>query len=174
MAIPQDREQLLQAIDSNFNALNAALDQVPLARVDERSLEGHVKGTQISVSELVAYLLGWSDQVLEWLDKDLAGRPIAFPAEGFKWNELGRLAQKFYRDYEAIPYPQRRQRLDAARQRIVSLIQSRDNAALYQCPWYGKWTLGRMIQLNTAAPYANARGRVRKWLRNTSSTPPHA
>ncbi|EQB9714967.1 ClbS/DfsB family four-helix bundle protein, partial [Yersinia enterocolitica] len=28
-----------------------------------------------------------------------------------------------------------------------------------------KWTMGRMIQFNTASPYANARGRLRKWLK---------
>lgn len=169
MAIPQDKEQLLKAIDSHFNALSQALDQVPPERVDERSLEGHVRGTRISVSELVAYLLGWNERVLDWLEKDLAGLPMAFPADGFKWNQLGLLAQKFYRDHDALAYPQKRQRLEAAKQRIVSLIRQRDNAALYQCPWYAKWTLGRMIQLNTAAPYANARGRLRRWLKHRSA-----
>lgn len=169
MAIPQDKEQLLKAIDSHFNALSQALDQVPPERVDERSLEGHVKGTRISVSELVAYLLGWNERVLDWLEKDLAGLPMAFPADGFKWNQLGLLAQKFYRDHDALAYPQKRQRLEAAKQRIVSLIRQRDNAALYQCSWYAKWTLGRMIQLNTAAPYANARGRLRRWLKHHSA-----
>ncbi|MFE3838233.1 ClbS/DfsB family four-helix bundle protein [Pseudogemmobacter sonorensis] len=35
-------------------------------------------------------------------------------------------------------------------------------------PWYGKWTKGRMIQFNSTSPYANARGRIRKWLRDTA------
>jgi len=44
----------------------------------------------------------------------------------------------------------------------VSFIQSRDNADLYECPWYEHWTIGRMIQFNTASPYDNARGRLQK------------
>ncbi|WP_353959734.1 ClbS/DfsB family four-helix bundle protein [Corynebacterium atrinae] len=29
-------------------------------------------------------------------------------------------------------------------------------------PWYGKWTMGRMISFNTSSPYADARrGQVR-------------
>ncbi|MFD0387572.1 ClbS/DfsB family four-helix bundle protein [Tistrella bauzanensis] len=31
-------------------------------------------------------------------------------------------------------------------------------------PWYKTRTLGRMIQLNTASPYRNARGRLRRWM----------
>ncbi|MNK06664.1 hypothetical protein D3C87_245630 [compost metagenome] len=34
---------------------------------------------------------------------------------------------------------------------------------LYETTWYEKWTMGRMIQFNTASPYNNARGRIRKW-----------
>jgi hypothetical protein len=54
------------------------------------------------------------------------------------------------------------QRLDTAKQKTVSFIQSRDNADLYECPWYEHWTIGRMIQFNTASPYDNARGRLQK------------
>lgn len=35
--------------------------------------------------------------------------------------------------------------------------------------WYQKWTMGRMIQLNTSSPYDNARKRLRKWKRQTMS-----
>ena len=37
------------------------------------------------------------------------------------------------------------------------------DASLYGEAWYGKYPLGRMIQLNTSSPYANARARLRKW-----------
>ncbi|MGC5700758.1 ClbS/DfsB family four-helix bundle protein [Pseudomonas sp. NFXW11] len=166
MAIPQDQEQLLQAIEQNFAALTQALQAVPPGRIDSCRLEGHVKGSQIGIADLLAYLLGWNERVLDWLDKDARGEPMAFPAAGFKWNELGRLAQKFYLAYAALDYRQRLERLHQVKEQIVAHLRLRDNAALYERPWYGKWTLGRMVQLNTAAPYANARQRLRQGLKH--------
>lgn len=165
MAVPTNKDQLLKAIDLTFDRLIRDLRGVPLSLVDECSLEGHVKGTQMSVANLVAYLVGWNELVLKWLDREAAGEPVDFPETGFKWNELGRLAQKFYRDYERDPYPQLIERLAEAKARIVSAIKVRNNDDLYGHPWYEKWTMGRMIQFNTASPYANARGRLRKWLK---------
>ncbi|WP_426128447.1 ClbS/DfsB family four-helix bundle protein [Pararhizobium sp. PWRC1-1] len=168
MAVPTNKDELLKAIDSNFDRLIIELRGVPLSVVDERSLEGHAMGTQMSVANLAAYLVGWNELVLKWLNRDAAGEPVDFPEAGFKWNELGRLAQKFYRDYESVPYPQLIERLAAAKGQIVSLIKDHSNEDLYSRSWYAKWTMGRMIQLNTASPYANARGRLRKWLKTKS------
>lgn len=169
MAVPTNKDELLDAIDSNFDKLIKELHGVPLSLVDERSLEGHAKGTQMSVADLTAYQVGWNELVLKWLDRDAAGEPVDFPETGFKWNELGRLARKFYRDYERVPYPQLIEHLAEAKARIASLIEARSNDDLYGRAWYGKWTMGRMIQFNTASPYANARGRVGKWLKTKSA-----
>ena len=165
MAVPQDKEQLLSAINTHYEKLVRVISLVPSESVGECSLEGHAKGTQMSVANLVAYLLGWNELVLKWLQKDAAGQAIDFPDTGFKWNQLGKLAQKFYADYEGIPFAQLLERLDATKQKIVAAIQRFDNHALYECPWYKRWTLGRMIQFNTASPYNNARGRLTKWLK---------
>ncbi|AMY68000.1 ClbS/DfsB family four-helix bundle protein [Frigidibacter mobilis] len=162
MAVPQGKEALLQAIDASFGKLLTELAAVPANEVAAASMEGHAKGTRMSVADLVAYLLGWNELVLKWLELDAAGAPIPFPEAGFRWNELGRLAQKFYADHQDVPYPQLVDRLVAAKDRIVLAIRARSDDDLYGRPWYGKWTMGRMIQLNTSSPYANARGRLRK------------
>lgn len=161
--VPANRDELLGAIETNFDRLITELRGVPLSLVAECSLEGHVKGTQMSVSDLVSYLVGWNELVLKWLERDASGEPVDFPETGFKWNELGRLARKFYSDYQGIPYSRMLERLEAAKARIVTIIISRSNDDLYHRPWYGKWTMGRMIQFNTSSPYDNARKRLRKW-----------
>lgn len=165
MAVPTNKNELLKAINTSFDKLMIDLRAVPLSVVDESSLEGHAKGTQMSAANLAAYLVGWNKLVLKWLDRDMAGEPIDFPETGFKWNELGRLAQKFYRDYDGVPYSQLIEQLAGANARIVSLIEARSNDDLYGRSWYEKWTMGRMIQFNTSSPYANARGRLRKWMK---------
>ncbi|VXA80509.1 MULTISPECIES: ClbS/DfsB family four-helix bundle protein [Aeromonas] len=161
MGIPQDKAELLLAIDTNFGKLLKALQAVPENRAQELVMEGHSKGTSMSVANLI----GWNELVIKWIERDAAGLPVDFPETGFKWNELGRLAQKFYRDYEGLAYPALLARLMAARTRIVELIVTRSDDELYGRPWYEQWTLGRMIQFNTASPYHNANGRLRKWLK---------
>lgn len=165
MAVPASKNELLLAISVTFTKLIADLQRVPrqLSRIP--SMEGHVTGTTMSPADLVAYLLGWNELVLKWLDRDDRRDPVDFPETGFNWNELGRLAQKFYADYQSLEWPELLARLTSAKDRLVETISSRSDAELYGRPWYGKWTKGRMIQFNTSSPYANARGRIRKWLK---------
>jgi len=166
MAVPPSKTELLSAIEVSFDKLMTDLRAVPLDLADDCGLDGHAAGTRMGIANLVSYLIGWNELVLKWLDRDKAGLPVDFPETGFKWSELGRLAQKFYRDYEALPYPALLQRLETAKERIVSEIESRSDDTLYGRCWLdGKWTMGRMIQFNTSSPYANARARLRKRLR---------
>ena len=171
MGIPSNKAELLLAIDTHFGKLLKALQAVPESRVQEQVMEGHSKGTRMSVANLVAYLIGWNELVIKWIERDAAGLPVDFPETGFKWNELGRLAQTFYRDHDGLTYPQLLARLVAARARIVELIAERGDDQLYGRPWYEQWTLGRMIQFNTASPYHNANGRLRKWLKGAGVKP---
>lgn len=171
MGIPSNKAELLLAIDTHFGKLLKALKAVPESRVQELVMEGHSKGTRMSVANLVAYLIGWNELVIKWIERDAAGLPVDFPETGFKWNELGRLAQTFYRDHERLAYPALLARLMAARDRIVELIAERGDDQLYGHPWYEQWTLGRMIQFNTASPYHNANGRLRKWLKGAGVKP---
>ncbi|UCA45452.1 ClbS/DfsB family four-helix bundle protein [Pseudochrobactrum sp. XF203] len=165
MAIPQTKDELTDAVTVNFDSLMRIVRKVPADRITEKSLDGHAKDTQMSVKDLLAYLTGWNELVIKWLEKDRAGEPIDFPETGFKWNELGRLAQKFYRDYDALTYEALLLRLQAAKETIIQQISERSDEALYGAGWYDKWTMGRMIQFNTSSPYKNACGRLRKWLK---------
>ncbi|WP_426128640.1 ClbS/DfsB family four-helix bundle protein [Pararhizobium sp. PWRC1-1] len=153
MAVPQNKDELLQAIEVSFGKLMKELADIPLARVSDPVMEGQAEGTSMSVANLVANLVGWKQLVLKWLDRHVAGKAIDFPETGFKWNELGRLAGKFYRDYKDVPFQQLIERLESSKNRIVVLIAASDDQDLYGKPWYDKWTMGRMIQFNTSSPY---------------------
>lgn len=166
MAIPTSKTELLKAILERFAKLDAVLDTVPAEIADEKSMEGHAKGTMMSANDLVSYLIGWNELVLKWLDEDDRGQVVEFPEVGFQWNELGALAQKFYADYSDYSFDENREKLTAAKERLVADISKRTDEDLYGAPWHRKWTKGRMIQFNSSSPYENARGRLRKWLKS--------
>ena len=163
MAIPSNKEELIIAIESNYKKLKAEIDSVPEDLSDVKTLEGQLKGTEMSVKNLISYLIGWGKLVLKWNSKKELNEIVDFPETGYKWNELGKLAQKFYQDYENKDFGELKLKLDSTVEKILVLINSKSNDQLYGISWYEKYTLGRMIQFNTSSPYANARLRLRKW-----------
>lgn len=167
MAVPESKEELLKAINKNLSLLIKKLNSIPSSQVFKPSMEGHAKNTTMSVANLIAYLIGWGELVLEWHRKEKEGITIEFPETGYKWNQLGLLAQKFYKDYEYIDsYQELLEKLVTTNNKIVELINSYSNEQLYGQPWCKQWTRGRMIQFNTASPYKNATNRINVFLKN--------
>lgn len=163
MAVPINKDELLNAIKINYDKLKKELASVPSELTELTELEGHAKNTLMSINNLLSYLLGWGELVLKWNRMKDDGEDVNFPETGYKWNELGKLAQKFYEDYKTDDFIVLNQKLDETVQKILSLIENKTNEELYEVSWYEKWTLGRMIQFNTSSPYNNARNRIRKW-----------
>ncbi len=163
MAVPTNKEELKKAITNNYNKLKKELSTIPYELSSVKELEGHSKDTSMSINNLIAYLIGWGELVLKWNVKKDKNETVDFPETGFKWNELGKLAQKFYNDYKDDEFDVLTIKLEKTVEQILSMIESKTNKELYEVSWYEKWTLGRMIQFNTSSPYTNARGRIRKW-----------
>jgi hypothetical protein len=165
MAIPENKEALLLEINRSYFLLKSELSVISRDQLECTDMPGHSEGSLMSVHNLVSYLIGWGELVLKWWDFKSADLPFDFPETGYKWNELGRLAQKFYKDYEKLEYDALLLKLDETVNKIIWLIESLDNEMLYQRPFLGKWTIGRLIQFNSSSPYKNARSRLRKWKR---------
>lgn len=168
MAVPANKQELQIAIETNYSKLKKELSTIPVELTSISNLEGHAKNTMMSINNLVSYLIGWGELVLKWNIKKDNNETVDFPETGYKWNELGKLAQKFYKDYEKDDFITLCDKLDNTVFTILSLIEQKSNTELYNVEWYEKWTLGRMIQFNTASPYNNARGRIRKWKKENS------
>lgn len=163
MAIPTSKSELATDIQRNFLVLWKELESVPVEMVLIPQMEGHAKGTMMSVHNLVSYLLGWGELVLKWVRLTEIGQPIAFPDDGFQWNHLGALAQKFYVDYSKVEFRDLSLALKTNQEKILVLVESQTHETLYMQPFYRDYPLGRMIQLNSSSPYKNATGRIRRW-----------
>lgn len=163
MAVPVNKEELILAINTNYIKLKKELENIPIELTTLKDLEGHSKGTLMSINNLLSYLLGWQELVLKWNIKKQNKEEVDFPETGYKWNQLGKLAQKFYEDYKNDDFNTLLFKLDKRVEEILKLIENKSNKELYEVSWYEKWTLGRMIQFNTSSPYANAKARIRKW-----------
>jgi len=166
MPIPQNKQELSEAIRKSYDKLKQDLKRVPAHLSNQKELDGHAKDTVMSVADLIAYLLGWGELVIKWHKKKELNEQIDWPETGYKWNELGLLAQKFYQDYGHLDYPALLKNLDKTVDQLLNIIEITSDEDLYHKPWYDKWPQGRMIQLNTSSPYKNTRTRLRKWLKS--------
>ena len=170
MSIPRDKEELLIAIKENYSTLKKELNEIPQSLIAERTLNGHAKGTLMSISNLVAYLICWGELVIKWEAKSKRGEVIDFPDTNYKWTELGALAQKFYGDYEKYEYDHLLNKLEKTVNKLICLVEKLSTDELYGIEWYKKYSFGRMIQLNTSSPYKNARIRIRRWKKTNNIT----
>jgi len=144
MAVPNSKSELIEAITTTYAKLAQELARVPLALSREPVLEGQMAGTRMSVCDLLAYLVGWNELVLHWHAQLRDGKrieDIAFPAEGFTWNALGKLAQRFYADYAELGMDELLQRLEQAKDQLLALVEAHDDAQLYGQPWYTHYTM---------------------------------
>lgn len=171
MAVPINKEELQKAIISNYTKLKKELLTIPFEKTSINELEGHSKGTLMNINNLISYLVGWGELVIKWNEKKDNNEAVDFPETGYKWNELGKLAQKFYEDFKDDDFNSLIIKLDKTVETILLLIENKSNKELYEVTWYEKWTLGRMIQFNTSSAYLNAKNRIRKWKKtqNTKS-----
>ncbi|WP_435298965.1 ClbS/DfsB family four-helix bundle protein [Timonella sp. A28] len=165
MAIPRSKDELLAAVTSTYALLVADLARVPEESAREKTMPGHKAGSLMSPADLVAYLIGWNQQVLLWHEQRAQGVEPDFPAAGFTWNQLGELAQHFYAQRTHTSWTELLTEYEAVKTAIVALIEQLSDDELYGTVWYKNYTAGRMIQFNTSSPYANARQRIRAWLR---------
>nr|WP_314858553.1 ClbS/DfsB family four-helix bundle protein [uncultured Undibacterium sp.] len=163
MSVPINKVELLFAIQKEYENLSREIALIPAENVSDKSLDGHVKDSKMSAHNLISYLLGWNELVLKWYAKRSLGESVDFPDTGFNWNELGLLAEKFYQDYDSVPFADLVARLYAAKNKIVELVESEEDLRLYGQAWYKKYSMGKMIQLNSSSPYSNASRRLRRW-----------
>lgn len=165
-SIPQSRDELLSAINLIFSKLMADYQVIPEILSRKCEVEGNIKGTQISICDTVAYLIGWGKLVLKWHILKSKGLPVDFPETGYKWNQLGLLAVSFHKQYSDWGYIDLLNELSSTICELIKLISNLSNYELYETAWYEQWTFGRMIQFNTSSPMKNARVKVRRFIKS--------
>lgn len=162
-SIPKNKVELLTAIREGFARLRSDLVGFPAGLARKEEIEGNSKGTLVSVSDTLAYLIGWGRLVLNWNEKKSRGEHVDFPETGFRWNELGKLATHFHRKYRDWEFAALIEEWETTVQEILAMVEAKTDRELYGEPWYEKWTLGRMTQFNTSSPMNTMRAKIRRF-----------
>ncbi len=162
---------LSEKIKAEYNKLCTCILTVPDAYYYQNNIEG-TAGT-VSVSDLVAYQIGWGNLLLGWYTAGLKGKVPVMPGEGFTTWDYNGLAQHFYTKYQYATREQQAEKFYSVVQKIINIVEKEyatgnlDKTGVWS--WCmlasGKqWPLSKWITVNTASPYRRASGLIKKFL----------
>ena len=163
--IPKNKDELISEIKKHFTTLWKDLETLPAELANRKELEWKIKDIKASVNNLISYLIWRWELVLKWERNFETPEELQLPEIWFKWNELGKLAQKFYKDYDHLDFSTLKALLRENNISIIKMLENHTNEELYQKARYTKRTFWRLVQLNTSSPYKNIRSRIRKYLK---------
>ena len=121
-SVPKNKQELYQAIKGAFDKIYIDYSAIPEEYSRESGVEGNIKGTEITVSDTLAYLIGWGNLVLKWYQLASSGKMVDFPETGYKWNELGKLAVAFHSQYSSYSYKDLLSEFSETTEQLLSLI----------------------------------------------------
>ncbi len=159
----KNKVELLEVTQKEFNKLEKLLQTVNA----ETALLKDDDDT--SIKDVIAHRAHWIGLFLGWYTDGLAGKPVFFPAKGYKWNELKRYNAKL-RDQQAdMGWRDADAALQKSYKRLLQFIEGHSNKQLYGGPMKGannQWVPGRWAEaagpshFRSAAKYIRARLRA--------------
>lgn len=153
---------LIAVTEAEFARLAALLDKVPGELAMRKDDE------DISIKDVIAHRAHWIDLSLGWYRDGQAGRDVAFPAPGYKWDDLKRYNADLRARQADSGWPEARSALDAAHEGLMAFLDGLDDAALYGGPMKGAdntWTTGRWAEAAGPSHYRSAAKYLCKRLR---------
>lgn len=162
-----------QLIQQEGHKLLQLLMTVPEELQEQLLIEGPT-GT-ISISNLLAYQIGWGTLLLGWYKAGIKNKTPEMPGEGFtQWDYTG-LARHFYHRYNSYNFEQKIALFRTVIDEISTITEQEQALGRLNVPgiwpWCtlrsGKmWPLSKWIQVNTIAPYKKAIRLIKKCLKD--------
>ena len=156
----QNKDELLVVSRKEYGKLQKLIGTVPPAAALIKDDE------DTSVKDVVAHRAHWIELFLGWYADGLAGKPVHFPAEGYKWNELKRYNADLRRLQADMGWNDAVEMLREKHDKLLGFVESCSNEELYGGPMKGAkndWTPGRWAEaagpshFRSASKYIRAR-----------------
>ncbi len=162
MPIPTTRAELLAAITSTYDKLQADLD-----RVDARTSK-EICVDDWSIADLLVVRTRWAEMVVEWIEAGVRGEVPETPAPGYRWKDTPRLNNDLIAAAPRRSWKARRAEFVASHDAVVDAVAGLSKHQLERVgvfEWAGKWPITRWVSISTATGYTSARKYVRAVLR---------
>lgn len=159
-----DSVELISEIKLRLNRFMEEFESISDSMKDMR-----LEDVDKTPSEMLSYQLGWTDLLLSWEKRELAGEDVQTPSPDYKWNNLGGLYRDFYEKFGCYSLSEQSAMLEENTNRICEWIADLSHDELFvpeQRKWAttnAKWPVYKWIHINTVAPFTNFRTKIRKW-----------
>lgn len=154
------KADLADLTEKEFVKLQTALEDVD----DKLATTLHPQD-KITIKDTVLHRVHWLNLFFKWHRDGAAGKDVAVPAPGYKWNQLKEYNAKIREETKDVPWPNAHKRLKQAHKKFLKLINGIDEKTLYgKSPyaWTGKWTLGRWAESSAPSHYRSAAKYIRE------------
>ena len=121
-----NKQALLDAVQTALDKYLAEFADIPESARNIRAADGGK-----TPSEHLSYQLGWVSSLLDWERREQAGEEVHTPAEGFKWNNLGGLYQRFYQVYSVYTLAEQQAMLRGKTAELCAWIKSLSEDELF-------------------------------------------
>lgn len=167
MKIYQDKSELKNEIKKTYEKYISEFNDIPETLKDKR-----IDEVDRTPAENLAYQVGWTTLLLKWESDERDGLEVKTPSDKFKWNQLGGLYQYFTETYAHLSLKVLKNELDNNINNICKMIDSMTNEDLFlphRRKWADEatksaiWEVAKFIHINTVAPFATFRTKIRKW-----------
>lgn len=156
------RDDLLAISKKEFEKLDrliAQVDEQTASRKDE---------DDTSVKDIIGHRAHWIRLFFGWYRDGLAGKPVFFPAEGYKWNDLKRYNAALRAEQADLGWESVCRDLRQAHDELIDFIEGSSESDLYGGPMVGannQWTPGRWAEAAGPSHYRSAARYIRRRLK---------
>jgi len=151
---------LAQKEFEKLSKLITPLEQTQVTRI--------VDGT--TIKDVIGHRAHWIGLYLGWYADGMAGKPVYFPAEGYKWNDLKRYNADLRAKQADLDWHGACTLLRARHASLIEFLSAKTDVDLYGGPMKGAnntWTPGRWAEAAGPSHYRSAAKFVRLVLRST-------
>lgn len=161
------------SIKKEYNLLALSIVDIKPDLRTKKIIDG--TGGRVSISDLIAYQIGWGNLLISWYQAGLKQKIPQIPGEGFsKWNYIG-LAQHFYKKYQYDSYVRQEQEFYNTVKKIIAIVETEyktknlDKEGVWSwCTLSSgkRWPLSKWVVVNTVAPYKRASSLIKRYFHN--------
>ena len=139
----KSKSELLDITEKEFEKLAKLIGSIDAGKAVEKADE------DTSIKDVVAHRAHWIGLFLGWHADGLAGKPVYFPAKGYKWNDLKRYNSDLRMQQSDLDWPKAVALLEANYRKLMEFILAHSDDDLYGGSMKGAnnaWTPGRWAE----------------------------
>lgn len=153
MPKPQNKSQLVQAANTNFEQLVNLIENLS---TEIQKCDFPPGTLNRNIRDVLAHLHHWHVMLLDWYTVGMEGEKPDMPAKGYTWEETKALNEHIQKKYSDHDLNDIKEQLNASFIEVLEIIEKHSDEELFEKKryhWTGSTSLGAYLISNTSSHY---------------------